>query len=67
MAAHKPAHSADVLRPGEVARMFGVHTKTINRWGDEGKLRVLRTPGGHRRYSGPEARALFRAGADEAG
>jgi len=40
----------ELLRPREVARMFGVRTTTIARWAREGKLTPLHTPGGHRRY-----------------
>jgi excisionase family DNA binding protein len=40
-----------LLRPREVARIFGVRTATISRWAREGRLTSTRTPGGHRRYS----------------
>ena len=40
----------DLLTPGEVAKMFRVDPKTVTRWGKAGKLRSVRTPGGHRRY-----------------
>jgi excisionase family DNA binding protein len=40
----------DLLRPREVAEIFGVRTTTIARWAREGRLTPLRTPGGHRRY-----------------
>lgn len=53
----------DLLRPREVAELFGVRTATIARWAREGKLTPLRTPGGHRRYSRPGIRRLL---ADEA-
>jgi excisionase family DNA binding protein len=47
-----PLHDPDdLLRPREVAEIFGVRTTTIARWAREGKLTPLRTPGGHRRYS----------------
>lgn len=46
-----PVHdSGDLLRPREVAEIFGVRTTTIARWAREGRLVPLRTPGGHRRY-----------------
>jgi len=41
----------DLLRPREVAKLFGVRPTTIARWAREGKLTPLLTPGGHRRYS----------------
>jgi excisionase family DNA binding protein len=53
----------DLLRPREVAELFGVRTSTIARWAREGKLTPLRTPGGHRRYSRAGIRRLL---ADEA-
>jgi excisionase family DNA binding protein len=47
-----PAHDPnDLLRPREVAEIFGVRTATIARWARQGKLTPLRTPGGHRRYT----------------
>lgn len=41
----------ELLRPREVADLFGVRTATIARWAREGRLMPFRTPGGHRRYS----------------
>jgi excisionase family DNA binding protein len=41
---------AELLRPREVAALFGVRPATIARWAREGRLTPLRTPGGHRRY-----------------
>ncbi|MDN3351573.1 helix-turn-helix domain-containing protein [Actinomadura sp. DC4] len=41
----------DLLRPREVAELFGVRTTTIARWAREGRLAPLLTPGGHRRYA----------------
>lgn len=47
----RPGHDNDaLLRPREVARMFGVRPSTIARWAREGRLTPLFTPGGHRRY-----------------
>jgi excisionase family DNA binding protein len=40
----------ELLRPREVADLFGVRPATIARWAREGRLTPLRTPGGHRRY-----------------
>jgi excisionase family DNA binding protein len=51
------------LTPGEVARLFHVDPKTVNRWGQQGKITGIRTPGGHRRYSEASVLALLnRAG-----
>lgn len=39
-----------LLTPAEVAAMFHVDPKTVARWAQAGKIRAMRTPGGHRRY-----------------
>lgn len=49
----------DLLRPSEVAEIFGVRTPTIARWAREGRLTPLRTPGGHRRYTRAGIRELL--------
>ena len=40
----------ELLRPNQVARLFGVDPKTVTRWAATGKLPYVMTPGGHRRY-----------------
>ena len=49
----------ELLRPREVAEIFGVRPTTIARWAREGKLTPLRTPGGHRRYTRSGIQALL--------
>jgi excisionase family DNA binding protein len=49
----------DLLRPREVAQLFGVRPTTIARWAREGKLNPFRTPGSHRRYSRAAIRRLL--------
>lgn len=49
----------DLLRPSEVAEIFGVRTPTIARWAREGRLTPVRTPGGHRRYTRAGIRELL--------
>lgn len=39
-----------LLSPAEVAARFQVDPKTVTRWAKAGKLPVVRTLGGHRRY-----------------
>lgn len=56
----------DLLTPREVATLFGVRTTTIARWAREEKLDPLRTPGGHRRYSRADVRAVLAAEAEAA-
>jgi excisionase family DNA binding protein len=38
------------LTLGEAARLLGVDETTLRSWADAGKVRVFRTPGGHRRF-----------------
>jgi len=47
-----------LLTPAEVAAIFRVDPKTVTRWAKGGKLRAIRTLGGHRRYIESEVRAL---------
>jgi excisionase family DNA binding protein len=39
-----------LLRPAEVAAILRVAPRTVARWAAQGRLGVVRTPGGHRRY-----------------
>jgi len=51
-----------LLTPAEVAAMFGRDPKTITRWAREGRFgKVIRTPGGHRRYPEHVVRSLLDA------
>lgn len=38
------------LTPGEFAKRTGINPKTLWRYAKEGKVKVLMTIGGHRRY-----------------
>lgn len=38
------------LTLGEASRILGVDPDTLRRWADNGKVEVLKTPGGHRRF-----------------
>jgi excisionase family DNA binding protein len=51
--------NGQLLTPAEVAAMFRVTPKTVTAWANEGKLRSVRTIGGHRRYFEAEAQALL--------
>lgn len=53
-----------VLTPGEVAKLLRVDAKTVARWAASGKLRSVKTPGGHRRFALDDVRALL-AGLDD--
>ena len=48
-----------LLTPAEVAQLFRVSPKTVTRWANSGKLTVVRTLGGHRRYRESEVRHLL--------
>ena len=49
----------DLMTPAEVAQAFHVDPKTVTRWAVAGRLRSVRTPGGHRRYFRSEVEALL--------
>lgn len=39
------------LTPNQAYKEYGFHPKTLARWSDEGLIKCIRSPGGHRRYS----------------
>lgn len=45
-------HSTDSewLSLKRASQQLGIHYTTLRAWADEGKIRVFRTPGGHRRF-----------------
>ena len=47
------------LTVAEVAEILGVSKITVRRWGDQGFLHPLRTPGSHRRFLKSEVLALY--------
>lgn len=55
-----PTTAPEMLTPAEVAAAFRVDPKTVARWAIAGKLRSVRTIGGHRRFYADEVRALLR-------
>jgi len=44
---------------GQVSSILGVNGSTVRRWAVIGKLRVFRTPGGHRRFAERDVLALI--------
>lgn len=48
-----------IMLPAEVAKLFGVDSKTVQRWSASGKLPFFKTLGGHRRYRRDEIYALL--------
>jgi excisionase family DNA binding protein len=49
------------LSLGDAARLLGVDVSTLRAWADAGKLRVYRTPGGHRRFSVADLSAVLKS------
>src|SRR5712692_3688409 len=50
--------TAGDMTTAQVAALFQVGPQTVWRWTKRGKLTALQTPGGQRRYSAAEVRAL---------
>lgn len=48
-----------LLKPSEVADIFGVATGTVAQWARAGRLLSVQTPGGHRRYRWADVRPLL--------
>lgn len=46
-----------LLRPSELARLWGLHPSTVNGWIREGRLPAIRTPGAQYRVREADARA----------
>ena len=55
---HGEDRDARLLRPAEVARRFGVATRTVSQWADKGALTARTTKGGHRRIVDDERARL---------
>jgi len=47
------------MHPSHVAQVYGVDSKTVTRWANQGKVASIKTPGGHRRYRKADVRALL--------
>lgn len=47
------------LSIGEVATALGVTVATVRNWERAGKLKSIRTPGGHRRFGASSVEALL--------
>lgn len=47
------------LTLSEASKLLGVHPATLRQWSDEGKVRIFRTPGGHRRFSRPDIERML--------
>lgn len=40
-----------LLSPSEASEILKVHPKTLRKWANQNRVRHVKTPGGHRRYS----------------
>jgi excisionase family DNA binding protein len=50
---------ARLLTPAQVGEMLVVDPRTVTRWARDGKLRCIRTPGGHRRYDAEQVEGFL--------
>jgi excisionase family DNA binding protein len=55
-----PSLEPQWLTLGEAARLLGVDVTTLRAWADAGKVRMFRTPGGHRRFIRADLDTLLR-------
>ncbi len=53
-----PAGTEGWLSLQNASQQLGVSPATLRQWADQGKVRAFRTPGGHRRFSETDMRAL---------
>ena len=58
LAAPAPAPGGATVTLGEAAVACGVSASTVRRWADTGRIAVVRTTGGHRRFPVAELRRL---------
>lgn len=58
-----PAGDGDdrFLRTSEVALLFQVSERAVTDWARKGRIRSVRTPGGHRRYPATHVKTLLEA------
>jgi excisionase family DNA binding protein len=54
------AENGDWLTLSEASQLLGVHPATLRLWSDEGKVRIFRTPGGHRRFARADIERMLR-------
>jgi len=48
-----------LLSAGQLAKELGVHIETIRRWDRDGKIKAVRTTGGHRRFELNQVKAML--------
>jgi excisionase family DNA binding protein len=57
--ADSASNGQEWLTLSEASKLLGVHPATLRQWSDEGKVRIFRTPGGHRRFSRPDIERML--------
>jgi excisionase family DNA binding protein len=55
-----------LLTAAEVAKLFRVGPKTINRWASQGQLTIIKTAGRHYRYKESEVKLLLESNTTKA-
>jgi excisionase family DNA binding protein len=50
----------------EASERLDAHPATVRQWADRGRIRTYRTPGGHRRFSAEDVRALVASSGPQA-
>ena len=58
METHVRSNSTRWVSLRRACDILGVDESTLRRWADTGRLRVYRTPGGHRRFSLPDLESM---------
>jgi excisionase family DNA binding protein len=53
------AQASDWLSLQQASQLLGVHPATVRLWADQGKLKSIRTAGGHRRFSQQDVSKLL--------
>jgi excisionase family DNA binding protein len=59
--ASKNGDGGRFLRTREVALLFQVSERAVTDWARKGRIRSVRTPGGHRRYPASDVKQLLQA------
>ena len=54
-----------LLTTSEVASIFAVNARTVAVWARAGKIRPIRTPGGHPRFQASDIRRVIEAASEE--
>lgn len=49
----------ELMKPGEIGTILRVNPKTVTRWFKAGKVRGIRTPGGHIRVFAVDVAAML--------